>query len=738
MNIKRIFCISIIFFLISSLSWSQDVKVLNVKPRDLVYSSTQDRIYFTVAQAGDSTQNSLCVLDPYFGRIEKCYSISGQPNVMAISSNEEYIYIGLDSLPQVVRFNMTTKALDLTIDLGGHLDFLGPYYAEDIEVLPDNPEAFAVARRNQGFSPRHEGVAVYENGQMRMMETGDHTGSNSIVFGANSSELWGYNNETSEFGLRKMTINANGVEEESVTESLLQDFFDEITFQDGIIYSNRGRVVNTQSSSPELIGDFGMTNQNGGSNRAVVPAPDSNLVYFVTSDLGENFYLRVFDKTSLDRIRDVQLPSINGSISHLMEWGGEGKLVYITGFEGFDSVDPQHLVLVRYCNPLIDTAPVLTPANPAACTGEEVTLSAEAGLDNIFWSNGASTTSIQVNDQANYYYAAMDSLGCLSPISNSVSVTYDEKPRTPSILGDAMVEICEDGEVTLTSSLSFDYDSFLWSSGDTTQSTVVTIGGTYTVIAITANGCQSEASEEVVVTVLPGMAPLQPMVQVDGDTLFCSGEERMLSAPDGFAAYLWSTGEETQSITVASSGRYTVQVINAAGCSSPSSTPVNIIVNPTPFQPLISVNQSVLASNYTDGNQWFLNGIMIPNATEQFYTPTESGFYSVQVTLDNCPSELSELVNFILTSTHSLIDDEQLKIYPNPFSEQVSIEITAAEANQVWIYNLLGSVEKVIELENSTASSHLVLSELAVGTYLLQLRNREGAILANRKVVKMK
>jgi len=737
MNLKLSFQIAIFFLSISSISWSQDVKVLDLKPKDFVYSSAEDRIYFTVSQADDSTRNSLCVLDPYFGKVEKCYRISGQPNVMAMSENGEYIYIGLDSLPQIVRFNMTSRMLDLTIELGGQLDFLGPYYAEDIEVLPDNPEAVVVARRNKGFSPRHEGVAVYENGQMRMQETSDHTGSNSIVFGADNDVLWGYNNETSEFGLRKMSISANGVVEESVTEYLLQDFFDEITFQDGILYSNRGRVVNTLSASPELIGDFGMTDQNDGSSRAVAPAPDSNLVYFVTSDFGENFYLRVFDKTSRDRIRDVQLPSINGNISQLMTWGGEGKLAYITGFRGFDSTDPQHLVLVRYCNPLINVAPELTPVNPGGCQGEEVALFAEAGLGNVFWSNGATTDSILVSDQATYYYAAMDSLGCLSPISNSVSVTYDEKPRTPSILGDAMVEICEDGEVTLISSLSFDYDSFLWSNGDTTQSIVVTTAGSYSVIAISTNGCQSEASEAVVVTVLPGMAPSQPMIQVTGDTIFCSGGETMLAAPDGFAGYLWSTGEETQSIVVMNSGRYTVQVINDAGCNSLSSEPVNIIVNPTPFQPSIFVNQNVLASSYTQGNQWFFNGTLIPNATDQFYTPTESGFYSVQVTIDGCPSELSELVNFILTSTTALINEDQFKVYPNPFSDQLSIELKGVEASQILVYNLLGVVESIIELETSATTSPLTLSQLSSGTYLLQLRNSQGEILANRKIVKM-
>jgi len=49
---------------------------------------------------------------------------------------------------------------------------------DDIEVVPSNSETVAVSRMKVGFSPRHEGVAVYENGVKRPAETTDHTGSN--------------------------------------------------------------------------------------------------------------------------------------------------------------------------------------------------------------------------------------------------------------------------------------------------------------------------------------------------------------------------------------------------------------------------------------------------------------------------------------------------------------------------------------------------------------------------------
>jgi gliding motility-associated-like protein len=55
-----------------------------------------------------------------------------------------------------------------------------------------------------------------------------------------------------------------------------------------------------------------------------------------------------------------------------------------------------------------------------------------------------------------------------------------------------------------------------------------------------------------------------------------------LSAPTGFATYLWSNGATTQQITVSASGTYSVMVTDVAGCSSPPSEVISVTVIPAP------------------------------------------------------------------------------------------------------------------------------------------------------------
>lgn len=48
----------------------------------------------------------------------------------------------------------------------------------------------------------------------------------------------------------------------------------------------------------------------------------------------------------------------------------------------------------------------------------------------------------------------------------------------------------------------------------------------------------------------------------------CELQEATLTAPEGFADYLWSTGETTREITVTGPGFYTVSIVRGSGCSS--------------------------------------------------------------------------------------------------------------------------------------------------------------------------
>ena len=115
------------------------------------------------------------------------------------------------------------------------------------------------------------------------------------------------------------------------------------------------------------------------------------------------------------------------------------------------------------------------------------------------------------------------------------------------------------------SSLSLEDKSMLV-SGDFTVSNLAP--GTYSVNVTDANGCEDQLS----FVIEPG-AEVLASITADGALEFCEGGSVELTA-SAAASYLWSTGETTQSIVVATSGTYSLTVFNETGCEGSASVEV--------------------------------------------------------------------------------------------------------------------------------------------------------------------
>ncbi|MCF8226388.1 MAG: T9SS type A sorting domain-containing protein [Bacteroidales bacterium] len=99
--------------------------------------------------------------------------------------------------------------------------------------------------------------------------------------------------------------------------------------------------------------------------------------------------------------------------------------------------------------------------------------------------------------------------------------------------------------------------------------------------------------------------PDRPSITITGDDTFCSGEgSAELSAPSGFAGYVWSVNGasitessviDDNSITPDISGNYTVAVVDEFGCQSAASNGIQITVIPLPdsYSSLYALNSSL-------------------------------------------------------------------------------------------------------------------------------------------------
>ena len=205
------------------------------------------------------------------------------------------------------------------------------------------------------------------------------------------------------------------------------------------------------------------------------------------------------------------------------------------------------------------------------CVNESITLTAIAtvqGSASYLWNTGATTATIEVTASGEYSVTVTDgSSGCSA--METVTVTGDATPPAANISGNGVLT-CATQSITLTASATVQGTaSYLWNTGATTATIMVTASGEYSVVVLDSdNGCSATAT----VTVAQDIAP--PTVNISGASeLNCTATSIILNAAgstvQGTASYLWNTGATTASIEVNQAGDYTVVVTDSDnGCSN--------------------------------------------------------------------------------------------------------------------------------------------------------------------------
>jgi len=138
---------------------------------------------------------------------------------------------------------------------------------------------------------------------------------------------------------------------------------------------------------------------------------------------------------------------------------------------------------------------VISASNSSICNGESTTLTASGGSSYV-WSNGENTPAITVSPTSTttFTVTGTDSNGCTNTASQSITVN-----ALPTVEISGTLTYCAGATTTLTATAGL--SSYLWSTGETTQSIVVT-AGSYTVTGTDSNGC-SATSSPATVTELP-------------------------------------------------------------------------------------------------------------------------------------------------------------------------------------------------------------------------------------------
>ncbi len=377
----------------------------------------------------------------------------------------------------------------------------------------------------------------------------------------------------------------------------------------------------------------------------------------------------------------------------------------------------------------------------AFCQGVFGILTAVATQPSTYmWSNGATSQSIAVNAAGTYTVTATDSTGCSA--SDSTVVTVYPKPL-PVIGGNP--DFCVGDTAVLDAGTYFTY---IWSTGETTQTISTVTPGIYTVTVTDTNGCSG--SDTVTVAMHP-----KPTAVLSGTQTICAGHPANLvidftgippftyAISDGTSIVSGTAGTTPAIIQVSpyASTTYTLAGATDAICTADDSGQAVITVLPQPQVTVMPAgpvtmcfgDTALLTASADTGltYQWYRNGVSLAGYTGFTYTATASGEYQFGVTDSNGCDSLSAGVLVTITCVAgpppppsplrmTAPASESFELVPNPARDEVAI-VARQGFRRIRLMDASGREVGVPAIPESENRIILDLHALSPGHYFVEV-----------------
>ncbi|MGB1317169.1 MAG: PKD domain-containing protein, partial [Flavobacteriales bacterium] len=458
----------------------------------------------------------------------------------------------------------------------------------------------------------------------------------------------------------------------------------------------------TMSITVMASGDYSVevTDQNGCtgvSDDVTITVYDNPMVEITASDTvvcdGETVTLTATEA-------DAYLWSTGADLQSIIVTENGMYSVTVTDANGCMASDSIEITV----NPTPNPIPVITPDGPTTfCDGDSVSLSVDP-WEAYDWSTGDTTQAITVDESGLYTVTVTNEFGCEADAAGIV-VTVNDLPE-PVIQATGDSAICDGETLVLATGV---FNSYTWSTGDTTQTIEVDTAGVYTVTVTNEFGCEGTSTGfEVIFNELPEVT-----IDADGPTTICNTDSVTLTAI-GNGPYLWSTSDTTMSIVVTDEGTYFVQATDTVtGCVGTSEDVVVSFFED--FEPVITVDGPTA---FCDGDSAMLTVVegesFLWSTTEvtQSIWVSESGVYIVEVVDTNgCSGVVDETITILPVDSTAVIPSVD-----GPYCEGDTITLTA-----------LGNLqEHTFEWNTSDTTQSIEVTEN--GVYTVDVTNSYGCI----------
>ncbi|MDC1529978.1 right-handed parallel beta-helix repeat-containing protein [Schleiferiaceae bacterium] len=300
-----------------------------------------------------------------------------------------------------------------------------------------------------------------------------------------------------------------------------------------------------------------------------------------------------------------------------------------------------------------------------------------------------------------YFYDWKVTVGGCSRQDTTFTIEVVSAPDTLNSITTQDVEICI-GDTAILSGPSA--VSYLWSTGDTTQTTEITSAGQY-IVESDFPGCfLSYDTINVSINPLP-LASINYLNQGQ----ICIGDSIDLNLPNGFN-YNWNTGATSSHITTSIDGSYYATITDSNGCSSFSDTAV-VVVNSLPLDSIYVSNGNL---TFCEGDSAILSGLLgleylwnNGDSANSITVRTAGSYWATVENAAGCQETTDTLHISVLTLPQDSIDYQGNLV----FCENDSLA-------------LLGETDLSYVWNNASTSQNLLIGQS--GSYWAQITDSSG------------
>ena len=311
------------------------VTVLNQPANDIIFDPVSNVILFSSPSSDTVHGNTISALDLASGSIISSLFAGSEPNVLALSADNQFLYSGIDGAASVQRVNLPAMTKDLGFSLG--IDFLGPKLAHELQVAPGLPHTLAISEASQFGSGA---LQIFDDSAARPNASFNQS---SIQWGSDATTLFAFTGGGGE--IISYAVDANGLTQAQVFGGVLGNgpeiHFDPAT---KAMYSDDGHIADTATGVP--LGNF---NTSG----SMVKDRTLNKAFFLRQPSAGSVSIDSYVLNRLTAVGSINIPGITGTPKRLIRWGQNGLAFNTTGGQ---------LVLVG--GNFLDTASTALPPSP--------------------------------------------------------------------------------------------------------------------------------------------------------------------------------------------------------------------------------------------------------------------------------------------------------------------------------------------------------------------------------------